>query len=129
MGGIISHVYSLNKYNIIENNYYLEGCGAERGLGFVQYVDTSAEHETESGAIYFNTGEGLPDIDGVTKENLNRTDDPLGKDAGKVARATTEEEFQNGTVVELLNNSESSLHNWIQGESTRCTAARPLCMS
>lgn len=126
VGGVIAQVYSLNKYNNIENNYYLEGCGAAKGIGFVQYVDTSAEHETESGAIYFNTGEGLPDISGVTKEGLNRTDDPLGKDAGKLTRATTEEEFQNGTVVELLNNSESSLHNWIQGEKCPVHSSAPI---
>ena len=84
-GGIIGYMSSLNKYNIISNNYYASGCGAEKGIASVKYVDTSyASHETASGAIYFDTSKVLPKIKGVVFKNLNRTDDPLGKDAVKL---------------------------------------------
>ena len=84
-GGIIGYMSSLNKYNIISNNYYASGCGAEKGIASVKYVDTScATHETASGAIYFDTSKALPKIKGVEYKDFNRTDDPLGADAEKL---------------------------------------------
>ena len=84
-GGIIGYMSALNKYNLVSNNYYASGCGAEKGIASVKYVDTScATHETASGAIYFDTSKALPGITGVGFKNLNRTDDPLGKDAEKL---------------------------------------------
>lgn len=85
IGGIIGYMCSLNDCNVIENNYYASGCGAERGIGFVKYVDTNcATHETASGATYFDTSVALPGIAGVTESNHNRTDDPLGADKEKL---------------------------------------------
>lgn len=82
VGGVIGYLGSLNKYDDFSANYYSGECGAEKGIGFVQYVDTSCKtHETESGAIYFDTSVELPDIKGIPKKNHNRTDDPLGADA------------------------------------------------
>ena len=84
-GGIIGYMSALNKYNLVSNNYYASGCGAEKGIAVVKYVDTScATHETASGAIYFDTSKALPGITGVGFKDLNRTDDPLGKDAVKL---------------------------------------------
>ncbi len=84
-GGIIGYMYSLNKWNMISNNYYASGCGAEKGIASVKYVDTScATHETASGAIYFDTSKALPKIKGVEFKDFNRTDDPLGADAEKL---------------------------------------------
>ena len=119
-GGIIGYMNSLNKNTNVSNNYYLES-SAEKGIGSVQYIDTScSDHETASGATYFDTsiafdGQRLPD--GVTKEDLNRTDDPLGTDADKLAKAMTAEQFSGGTVVGLLNAGEGSFGNWKQGEN------------
>lgn len=88
VGGIIGYYRSLNKFDNIAGNAYLKGCGAEQGIGAVDYVDTSCEtHETASGATYFDTSKSLPDIYGVTKTNHNRVDDPLGKDVEKLAKA------------------------------------------
>lgn len=88
VGGIIGYYRSLNKFDNIVGNAYLKGCGAEQGIGAVDYVDTSCEtHETASGATYFDTSKSLPDIYGVTKTNHNRVDDPLGKDVEKLAKA------------------------------------------
>ena len=84
-GGIIGYMHSLNKWNMISNNYYASGCGAEKGIASVKYVDTSCvSHETASGAIYFDTSKAIPDIKGVEFKDFNRTDDPLGADAEKL---------------------------------------------
>ena len=88
-GGIIGYMSSLNKWNIVENNYYDADCGADRGIAFVKYVDTSCEtHETASGATYFDTSKELPDIKGVAMKEFNRTDDPLGADKEKLCSTT-----------------------------------------
>lgn len=85
VGGIIGYYGSLNKYDNITGNYYSPDCGTDKGIGFVQYVDTSCTtHETLSSTIYINTADGESGIGGITKTNLNRTDDPLGADAGKL---------------------------------------------
>ena len=81
VGGIVGYIEALNRYSIVSNNYYRAECGVDTGIGYVRYVDTSCKtHETSSGAIYFNTSESLPGIQGVSQKNCNRTDDPLGAD-------------------------------------------------
>ena len=94
VGGIIGYYDSLNKFDDIANNYYSKDCGADRGIGFVKYVDTSCTtHETTVGEEYFSTENGTEDCPTVTgcswKKAHNRTDDPLGADAAKLA--STEE--------------------------------------
>lgn len=97
-GGIIGYMSSLNKYNLISNNYYASGCGAEKGIASVKYVDTScATHETASGAAYFDTSKALPKIKGVEFKNHNRTDDPLGADAEKLCYTDKPGDNGNGT--------------------------------
>lgn len=100
IGGIIGFYGGLDKYTIINDNTYAEDCGAQKGIGFVAWVDTDyADHETSSGANYLNSGDRdtpLPDIKFgtgrwdpkvFTKRDLNRNDDPLGVDAQKLSRA------------------------------------------
>ena len=92
-GGIIGYMASLNRYTIIENNYYTSSCGAKNGVGRVRYVDTSCPtHETQSDTIYFDTSKALPQISGVEHENHNREDDPLGADLEKLFRTDKSEE-------------------------------------
>ena len=92
-GGIIGYMASLNRYTIIENNYYTSSCEAKNGVGRVQYVDTSCPtHETQSDTIYFDTSKALPQISGVEYENHNREDDPLGADLEKLFRTDKSEE-------------------------------------
>ena len=43
VGGIIGYYRSLNKFDNIAGNAYLKGCGAEQGIGAVDYVDTNCE--------------------------------------------------------------------------------------
>ena len=89
IGGIIGYYASLNRIDDISNNYYKAGCGAEKGIGFVRYVDTNCtEHESSSGAVYMNTEKdvsGCPPVPGCSWQiGYNRTDDPLGADASKL---------------------------------------------
>lgn len=89
VGGIIGYMRSLNRYTIIENNYFSSTCKATNGIGGVEYIDTNCStHETASGVTYINT-EGnaseCPTIAGCDwRKDHNRTDDPLGADAAKL---------------------------------------------
>ena len=100
IGGIVGYIEALNRFTIVSNNYYRAECGANTGIGYVRYVDTSCKtHETASGAIYFNTTEVLPGIEGVSKKDCNRTDDPLGADRENLCY--TDKPFEN-YVEELV---------------------------
>ena len=122
VGAITGAFRGLDRYDIIQDNYYGEGCGAARGIGGVEYVDTSCEtHETEIGVNYFDTSKEVPIFEGVNdifKGNLradhNRTDDPLGADAETLAKRITQEQLQDGTAAALMNAAEGSLGNWVQ---------------
>ena len=89
VGAIIGYMRSLNKYTVISGNYYAAGCGAAKGIGGAEYVDTNCQtHETASGVTYLNTETstaGCPKITGLAwKVAHNRTDDPLGADKSKL---------------------------------------------
>ena len=72
-GGIIGYYESLNKYDDIRNNYFSRACGAEKGIGFVHYVDTSCTtHETTVGDTYFKVT-GLANGDSVQSYKSSNT--------------------------------------------------------
>ncbi|MBQ1515694.1 MAG: S-layer homology domain-containing protein, partial [Lachnospiraceae bacterium] len=101
-GGVIGIMLSLNKNNVIENNYYASGCGAERGIGVVRIVDTDAMGQTpawneDHTVLYINTSaDDISADDAAVKEiipssymlvserNDSRSDDPLGADAARL---------------------------------------------
>ncbi len=115
VGGIIGYCRSLNKSDNIAGNYYTKNCGASKGIGLAELVDTNkyANLTVENGTTYINTsnakveaksdstmGENTlylntaagyvegPSVIGCNwKLNYNRTDDPLGEDADKLAKA------------------------------------------
>ena len=124
-GGIIGKLRGIDRCNIIKDNYYRSGCGADRGIGGVQYVDTSyADHETRYGEVYFNTGEEIPIIPGINdvyahnlRPDYNRKDDPLGKGASALAKEVSDTQLTDGTVTAWLNQAPGSLKNWTQGEA------------
>ena len=93
VGGIIGYMHSLDRYNVIENNYFVEDCGAENGIGQINEANVDR-----------------------TSENYGREDDPLGADADKLTKVMEKEAFSDGTVKDLLNLNEFSFHNWIQEE-------------
>ena len=91
IGGIAGFYRSLNKFTIFNDNYFVSDCGADKGIGGAEFVDTSnANHETASGATYFSTEtdtKGCPTVQYCSwKKAHNRTDDPLGADADKLAK-------------------------------------------
>ena len=92
VGGIIGFYDSLNKYDNIAGNFYKTGCGATKGIGAVKYVDTNAKKPTKvSGTTYINTEFSVlecPAVEGCKWQvGHNRTDDPLGTDASRLAEA------------------------------------------
>ncbi|QIB67835.1 DUF4430 domain-containing protein [Aminipila butyrica] len=117
-GGIIGYFRSLNKTNIIENNYYYAE-GVLRSIGRIDSVDTSCKtHETELCKNYFDTSVELPtEPTGVSKKNHNRTDDPLGTDSDTLGKKVTAEIMADGSLIPLLNDGEDSYKNWVQGQN------------
>lgn len=128
VGVIVGYMRSLNRYNIIANNYFSEECGTNKGIGFVAIVDTHAEHKSDSETQYVNTSVAIPDIEGFSKHegDYSRADDPLGKDADKLAKAVTTEKLTDGTLVSLLNGSSSSFKNWVDGTNGPILSDEPV---
>ncbi len=93
IGGIVGYMNSINKVNIIENNRYAYGCGAEKGIGFIKIIDTNNPNVADvEGVLYLNTegktqSEIMQMYPGMVYPDYNRTDDPLGADAEKLARS------------------------------------------
>ena len=134
-GAIVGFMRSLNKNNVIENNYYFITNGAdEKGIGAVEHIDTSKIRPMGmyEGVYYYDTSkDSLKEVcdwvdreDGIDREyssigkyNMNRDDDPLGEDKDKIAKACSQDEMTNSSIVKLLNANASSMHNWVQGEN------------
>ena len=140
VGGIIGFYDSLNKYDNIAGNFYKTDCGATKGIGAVKYVDTNVKKPTQaSGTTYINTEFGVrdcPTVEGCQwKAGHNRTDDPLGADASRLAGAVetvpTEaicyELAVGGTVKEHYVGNELDLSSltftakWTDGRTTNPT--------
>ena len=93
VGAIIGYLNSMNRYENIAGNTFTATDSVKNGIGYVKYLDTSYENPTVmEGTVVFNTGNGTancPKVEGCGwKANHNRTDDPLGKDADALAKAT-----------------------------------------
>lgn len=60
VGGIIGYINSLNKCNVITNNYYIDNCGTNNGIGGTSLVDTNypKPDKNSSSIKYINTSEG-----------------------------------------------------------------------
>ncbi len=110
VGGIIGYYLSLNKFTVIENNFYSSSCGADTGIGTVLYVDSSHYHDGsakpagwKNGVYGFDTSEdSISQIKNdlyktsaynyIARTNHNRTDDPLGADKEKLCSTDVPEE-------------------------------------
>lgn len=100
-GGIVGYMKSLDRYNIISNNFFLENCGADRAIGQAEIIDTTADINEEN-------------ITHVTTSTYCRNDDPMGADAETLGRSAAESEFADGSITDALNNGINSSHNWVQ---------------
>lgn len=104
VGGVIGYLKSLNKWdNIVSNSY----SGADQGIGYVLYLDTSYEKPTTlEGMTVVNTGNSVEDCPtvlwmGTWKKDHNRTDDPLGADAEKLCKKLSQEKPAEPVVYAL----------------------------
>ena len=91
VGAIIGYYNSLNRYDNVSDNTYARDCGADKGIGFIKYLDTSCENPgTMEGTVVFNTEtttDNCPYVQWCAwRKAHNRTDDPLGADANKLCR-------------------------------------------
>jgi len=91
VGGIVGYMNTLDRYNIIGNNYYLNSCGADRGIGAVGEVDASTS-------------------------TYGRTDDPTGAGALALCRSATDVQFDQGAVLAALNSGVNS-SKWVQTDA------------
>ncbi len=90
VGAIVGYYRGLNVYDKVHDNICESDDTGLRPIGQVAYVDTSAaEHENVYGLHYYDSSTGnFPSGTGVWgwKKNSNRTDDPLGADAGTICQ-------------------------------------------
>ena len=126
VGAIAGKLRSLNKYTEVDNNYYLADCGAEKGIGAIDLVDTTCkDYPAVEDGRYICSREGYEEPHFMAGD-FSREDDPLGADADKLAKAVTAKELTDGTVVAWLNGSDHSYHNWIQGENGPVISDKPV---
>ena len=126
VGAIAGKIRSLNKYTEVDNNYYLADCGAEKGIGAIDMVDTTCkDYPAVEDGRYICSREGYTEPC-FMEGDFSREDDPLGADADKLAKAVTTKELTDGTVVAWLNGSDHSYHNWIQGENGPVISDKPV---
>lgn len=106
IGGIIGYMNSLDRYNVISNNYYSSSCGTDKGIGGTILIDTNCEtvDQTDDSISYVST------------EEYCRTDDPFGADADKLAKMLSPEELKSDEILDALNKGEGSFGNWVPGE-------------
>ena len=90
VGAIVGYYRGLNAYDKVHGNTCESDDTGLRPIGQVAYVDTNAaEHETVYGLTYFDSSSGtFPTVSGYRgwQKNLNRTDDPLGKDSETICK-------------------------------------------
>ena len=91
-GGVIGYMKSLNRYNVIDGNYYTADCGAQRGIGEIQTVKTAADDP-----------------------HYGREDEPTGADANAVALQIPTADLTNGNLVSRLNASLTGHSEYKQG--------------
>ncbi|ATW27572.1 S-layer homology domain-containing protein [Candidatus Formimonas warabiya] len=111
VGGIVGYMKSLDRYNYIANNYYLDSCGAEQGIGG---VDSNYVYVSVDGVYSFAT---LPSNDPGRDPDMRykRDDDPFGADAGKLVKSVSETQLKGATIINALNNGPNSRCDWEQG--------------
>ena len=127
VGGVAGKLRALNMFTEVDNNFYLAGSGADKGIGAIDLVDTTSKNAPADGSTqYVCTREGYTDKHYMAGD-FSREDDPVGKDADKLAKAVTAKELKNGTVVKWLNASSHSYKNWVQGENGPVHSDKAVC--
>ena len=125
IGGIIGGMRSLDRYNVISNNYYLQTntSGAKTGM-VVDAVEKapSSKDSTVSQSLALSAGNSPSRVTllgwgNSSSERYGRLDDPAGADAGQLARAATKKQFTDGSVLSKLNLGVNSSRIWVRGSN------------
>ena len=95
VGGVIGFMKSMDIYNDVQGNYFVDDCGTANGIGVVELV--------------YNKDK----VDYDTYMEYGRDDDPMTSElvTKKVSRA----QVTNGELVKLLNSGKYGRDNWQQG--------------
>lgn len=92
-GGIIGYVRGYDRWQNYHNNYYNEDCGVTSGIGAIN-------------KIIYQDGTPQGDKYGLAEELI----------IDKICTPVTKSAYTDGTLVEKLNSTDTSLKNWVQGE-------------
>ena len=93
VGAIIGFLKSFNKYQGITDNYYLDTCNVDSGIGKIEDIITTSHAKYAAFGINYD---------------FNESDYCIKKTAG---------EYSGNDVVQLLNAGENSYKNWIIDEN------------
>ena len=95
VGGVIGFMKSMDIFNDVQGNYFVDDCGAANGIGAVETVFNA---DKVSYNMYVNYG---------------RDDDPMTSEL--VTKKVTRAQVTNGELVKLLNSGKYGRDNWQQG--------------
>ena len=95
VGGVIGFMKSMDIFNDVQGNYFVDDCGAANGIGAVETVFNA---DKVSYNMYVNYG---------------RDDNPMTSE--KVTKKVTRAQVTNGELVKLLNSGKYGRDNWQQG--------------
>ena len=95
VGGVIGFMKSMDIFNDIQGNYFVDDCGAANGIGAVETVFNA---DKVSYSMYTAYG---------------RDDDPMTSEL--VTKKVTRAQVTNGELVKLLNSGKYGRDNWQQG--------------
>ena len=94
-GGVIGFMKSMDIFNDVQGNYFVDDCGTANGIGAVETVFNA---DKVSYSAYLNYG---------------RDDDPMTSEL--VTKKVTRAQVTNGELVKLLNSGKYGRNNWQQG--------------
>ena len=94
-GGVIGFMKSMDIFNDVQGNYFVDDCGTANGIGAVETVFNA---DKVSYSAYLNYG---------------RDDDPMTSEL--VTKKVTRAQVTNGELVKLLNFGKYGRNNWQQG--------------
>ena len=94
-GGVIGFMKSMDIFNDVQGNYFVDDCGTANGIGAVETV--------------FNAD----NVNYSTYLTYGRDDDPMTSEL--VTKKVTRAQVTNGELVKLLNSGKYGRDNWQQG--------------
>ncbi len=95
VGGVIGFMKSMDIYNDVQGNYFVDDCGTANGIGAVEFVYNKDKVDYDTYMVY------------------GRDDDPMTSEL--VTKKVTRAQVTNGELVKLLNSGKYGRTNWQQG--------------